>query len=1649
MTRTNRGPTRRLTRLFEATGLVLLMLLAGFLVTATPIGAAPAVGAPHFVFNPTVPQSGAALRNSSYETNVGSAVVPNANTTVLGVAPANQSVQFTIGFQLQNQTALTNLLAEQEQPGSSEFQHWLTEPQEQAMFGPNPVAVQDTINYFTSLGFKVGTQGLASVSFVGDAQATTTAFKTPILSVRVNGSIGAMNQEPLSLPGEIAPYVSTVDGFTGSYFNTLPLQAAQDPFDPTASSTSPGPGPDATPAAPAGANVTNISALYNWTNHAFAWVQFPYDPAVGLNPVWQIITPPAVANMWGVDPLYNMGANGKGITIAIFMCEGLNPSDLRSWSQMVFNNPTQLTNRLVVDPIDGAWGLNGTLTWTLAGCAGETAIDTEWSSTMAPGAHIMDVLTPSLATNQIDDGYAYMEGLATPPNIISNSWGGHEDAVGNPAGPSWANDMVLEEYYELLTARGSTIMASSGDGGGFDTSTGMLTGDLPPDDPYVLSIDGIRTVAEYDGQRNPTNPNIGWVNYSIGGLGSQAGWDSQNFEFRVATETGMSTQSYWYDPYANTTLFNEPPYAAGGMGFSDWFNQSWWQHGPFMPNVGRSLGSGVGGEADFNESIFVDGYENFGWGGTSFGCPTVAGVFADIESYLLMKGLSPFLGNGNPVTTLVGNAYFNGNLTLAPYSTVTNGTSYLANTGVVNGWSWPQGQNFPRTAQGTTTYGDTTPGWNFPTGWGSVNGYNFAVDLYDLYTMPGQFATMNSSGLNWDPSAWPNLALNHSYTFHVNASSTLQSTDPKVTLVFYDSSGVGQSWQPTLTPVAAGPGYDFTINTAIAPFDTPGYIYFEFGNSQNKTLGFDYDWIAQNVSTTGHLNVKVIYPSISSSGYPGGDAIFSAYLGWGGVGYGDYPQQDIYENSVQVLVTTASGAPVYDARVIADMPPTDEAFDLSKLDTNNYNYGFGAQTATDVMSSSFTNVSGVALVYTENVIKPVTIVVNASFEGMNGSTTFNETPMPNVKPVDAYGGNDSEFNLIQWYLEYWYPRSGQGHPHWNESNEDALVPNSWNQSSYYSLLYGWQGEELPIQVTNYTGAPVSGSKTFLGNWDLLGDQTPFTDYSATTSVFGITNTTGTANVTNSTGYTTLYIPDNQSAQYGIGYYGLGGDGDNLPYNTSSLDMIAVDLPGYSNSTFSYKEPCFYPFPLNPSEKYIPPYSCQFNATWDRNYSATPILVFPDPINITTETRLGIHQDFFSSGANISLNVQVQLPDNNPFNPFYSFNEPGTNWDPGLEHVTSVEAYVDGEPTLDLSPKVMDFQWWNITGNLTQTYSPGIHDLVIVVRDSLGHIFTQHKFFIVGSVTYTDLAPSEIYVPMPFNLTWNISIPDNEVNNKTFNMSLEIQYVTNGCGGKYCPLVVNQTIKVHPDQVSYLQNINRSLLATNDFYGGSGDFPPGQYAFTVWLGANHSGEVELSSVRYLVFDPLTVQIDGPSPNAVVPVGNLTISYSYDGLYIEGATVAVYPTTGTTPVFQAGAFVPGIGSRGSSTTWTSVSTGAYQIRLNITTPYQNLTTSEWINVTTSAPTVYLNQTHGQAAIMGLPTAATAVVLALLAAIVGMFIGRTLYTPSRRGGPPEGETMAGAGAAASKPAALSNECPICHERFETAGALANHRHLVHGDP
>jgi subtilase family serine protease len=226
-------------------------------------------------------------------------------------------------------------------------------------------------------------------------------------------------------------------------------------------------------------------------------------------------------NIYDLGPLYAQGLNGKGRTIAIIDSFGSATiaNDLR-----VFNNAMDLQHMCgetdasgtatpctdgmpqfkvisfqgsppaVAPPPSNGTGQEAHNLWAL-----EVSLDVEWAHAIAPGADIDLVTTPTAETLGVQ-GFPDMmkaeqmivdNGLA---DVITQSFGAGEDTF------SSVQSLLNQRHaFESAKAAGVTVLASSGDGGTFNTfkepvkNPNPIPGQSviwPGSDPLVTSVGG-------------------------------------------------------------------------------------------------------------------------------------------------------------------------------------------------------------------------------------------------------------------------------------------------------------------------------------------------------------------------------------------------------------------------------------------------------------------------------------------------------------------------------------------------------------------------------------------------------------------------------------------------------------------------------------------------------------------------------------------------------------------------------------------------------------------------------------------------------------------------------------------------------------------------------------------------------------------------------------------------------------------------------------------------------------------------------------------------------------------------------------------------------------------------------------------------------
>lgn len=373
------------------------------------------------------------------------------------------------------------------------------------------------------------------------------------------------------------------------------------------------------------------------------------------------------ARAYDVNPVWNAGTDGRGQHIGITLWTEA-PSDAaltRFASLTGAKVATRANGRLHVIPVGSG---------KRAPDEGEAALDVEYASGLAPGAHI-DFYQAT------DSGFAALTdalnaaGTATDSNgapldrQISSSWGATE--------PSSASAVAgMEQVLAANTATGHTYLFSSGDNGSWAQNPTSCTGadpwpDYPASSDYVTSVGGTRLSGAPSG-----------------------GWPGES--------------SWRYRPTGSTCGGQGVPEGSGG-GYSRLFARPSWQTTSGLAANGSRAYPDVAADADPGTGALValdtsSGVQLAQIGGTSLASPLWAGMTADLNSYLIAAGRTPVGPLAPTLYGLLG--------TTQPYPAlhdITSGSNGSYHAGA---------------------------GWDAVTGLGSPDLYALARDLADGATPP-------------------------------------------------------------------------------------------------------------------------------------------------------------------------------------------------------------------------------------------------------------------------------------------------------------------------------------------------------------------------------------------------------------------------------------------------------------------------------------------------------------------------------------------------------------------------------------------------------------------------------------------------------------------------------------------------------------------------------------------------------------------------------------------------------------------------------------------------------------------------------------------------------------------------------------------------
>ncbi|MGC8580496.1 MAG: protease pro-enzyme activation domain-containing protein, partial [bacterium] len=410
----------------------------------------------------------------------------------------------------------------------------------------------------------------------------------------------------------------------------------------------------------------------------------------------QYMTGADLEKAYQVYELYNGTSDGssssvhyfpKGYTVATVLWEGthsstlgltqtqvapFNPSEIQTYFQNVL--PKWIQNIVGTINVSGI-GTKGTVapgpssTNDSYGVVFENTLDLEMAGTLAPGANLICVYGPGKSggpseTNFPDNEYAI---VATLKNLVavSNSWG-DGDSVGSS---------TTDNYVKLIEANGTAVFASAGDDG--DTS--------------------IQSYPANDAQNTFGFVAVGGTTLNVNGV---AGYLNAAGTSIINT---IKSQIVWYD---NGNVSSNGDHWGTTSGTSTAYPIPSWQNIPAVINNGGSTsGRNVADVAAIGNNTIVYlsdtalGYSAgyYGIAGTSVASPVVAGIVATMVGYLNQK-----FGYIDPLFYKVG----------------ANNTLYKLKP------FWDVTQTPANYHSGQTLYW-AKPGWDYATGWGSINAWNF------------------------------------------------------------------------------------------------------------------------------------------------------------------------------------------------------------------------------------------------------------------------------------------------------------------------------------------------------------------------------------------------------------------------------------------------------------------------------------------------------------------------------------------------------------------------------------------------------------------------------------------------------------------------------------------------------------------------------------------------------------------------------------------------------------------------------------------------------------------------------------------------------------------------------------------------------------
>ena len=617
------------------------------------------------------------------------------------------------------ETALRELLAQQQDPNSPKFHAWLTPQEFGQQFGPAESDVQAVKNWLTSQGFtdlKVNNGGTL-IELNGTAGQVRNAFHTEIHRLAVNGKDHFANMQEPQIPAALAPVVANVAGLQN--FHRKPLIHRLGKFRRDASTG-------------------QITPLFTFTD---------------VNGTFFGVGPKDFATIYNVPATFD----GTGRSIAIVAQSNINMQDVTDF-RTIFGLPAYSPDCSSAPCVNVI--VNGADPGLVSGDEGESDLDVEWAGAVAPKANIIFVTSQLSDTDTlggVDSSAEYIvdNNLA---DVMSDSYGSCESNLGT------GGNAFYNALWQQAAAQGITVVVSAGDNG----SAGCDDPNSQTSATGGIAVSGLAST--------PFNVAMGGTDFDQVGKESTF-WNSTNGGSTQVSAKGYIPEITWNDSCANAGLTGcdsvtsssaSLNIVAGSGGPSSIYTKAQvpWQSGfgdataRDLPDVSLFSSDGqnksfyvvcgsdqdIAGDTGCNLTNFSPNspFHDFqAVGGTSAAAPTFAAIMvlvnqktgqrqgnANITLYSLAKSES--FASCNSTGGLSG-----GSSSTCVFNDITKGNISVPCTGASTNCSKTTTGGFGVVASGGAPAFAAGTGYDLATGLGSVN----VANLISKWSTPGLIST--------------------------------------------------------------------------------------------------------------------------------------------------------------------------------------------------------------------------------------------------------------------------------------------------------------------------------------------------------------------------------------------------------------------------------------------------------------------------------------------------------------------------------------------------------------------------------------------------------------------------------------------------------------------------------------------------------------------------------------------------------------------------------------------------------------------------------------------------------------------------------------------------------------------------------------------